>query len=157
MTKAIGKAIKCRCPCGTSAIALERMPSVRFFCHCTICQSLYPGDYADATVTLDSNVTILTPDTITFNQYKEPPALDRGTCTECSHPVIGFIDGPKGKKFAFVPSTVLENAGPLPRPLRHVYYATRVRDIDDSLPKTNGPKMSQLMLTWPILKVALGK
>lgn len=144
------------CPCGASQITLAKMPSVRFLCHCTICQSVYPGDYADATAIRADMVKVKTPDSIAFSKHKEPPALDRGICKSCNHPVVGFLKGPGAPEFAFVPSAVLPKEAGLPQPLRHLFYETRVADVDDDLPKTSGGFKSKFLLLLPFLRVARG-
>lgn len=145
-----------QCPCGKCQVELTQIPSVRFLCHCTICQSVYPGDFADATLLRADKVSIKTPEEMTFSQLKAPPALDRGICNSCKHPVIGFLDGPLGVRFAFLPTVVLPKNDYLPKPLRHVYYDSRINDIDDALPKSGSPMMSQLALTLPIIRVTFG-
>ncbi len=151
-----GHGLTAKCPCGASEVTLAKMPSVRFLCHCTICQSVYPGDYADATAIRADMVEVNTPDSMTFSKLKEPPALDRGVCKSCNHPVVGFLKGPGAPEFAFVPSAVLPKEALLPKPLRHVYYDTRVADVDDDLPKTSGGFKSILYLLLPFLSVARG-
>jgi len=145
-----------QCPCGECVLEIEQMPSVRFLCHCNICQSVYPGDYADATVIRADKVKVKTPENIVYKQLKEPPALNRGICKSCNHPVVGFMKGQRSPELAFLPSAVLPERADKPRPLRHVFYETRVADINDSLPKTSGTFKSQMSLMLPFIRVLRG-
>lgn len=143
-----------RCPCGACEIELDAVPRVRFLCHCTICQSVYPGDYADATMLRADRTRLLCAENLLFKKLAKPPALDRGVCDQCNHPVIGFLESGFLPTLAFVPTAVLPD-GIAPPPLRHVYYGTRVTDVDDDLPKTHGELASQLSLILPFLRTIL--
>ncbi|MCZ8369202.1 MAG: GFA family protein [Porphyrobacter sp.] len=134
------------CPCGTSRIALARMPRHRFLCHCTICQNVYPGDYADATITRADAVRLLTPETVTFGHYKANSPLERGVCTSCAHPVVAFMKMPAMPDLAFVPAAMLPKNRAQPRPTRHIFYGTRKADVIDDLPKTSGDLASMAVL-----------
>lgn len=149
-----GSAFTASCSCGACRIELEEMPAFRFFCHCTICQSVYPGDYADATLMRASKVKVLTPETIVFAKHKIG-GLERGICKSCKHPVIAFMDGPMMPQLAFVPTAIFPGGTPIPKPARHIFYGTRVADVEDNVPKTEGERASMLALTPALLKVIL--
>ncbi|AOL95137.1 GFA family protein [Porphyrobacter sp. LM 6] len=134
------------CPCGASRIALARMPKHRFLCHCTICQSVYPGDYADATITRADAVSLLTPDTVSFGHYKANSPLERGVCNSCGHPVAAFMKMPGMPDLAFVPTAMLPKEGVQPKPSRHIFYGTRKADVKDDLPKTSGELASMAVI-----------
>jgi len=145
--------ITAQCPCGECALSIAHMPSLRFLCHCTICQSVYPGDYADATVILADKVTLERTKSVEFSQRKKPPALDRGICISCQHPVVGFLETPGMPRLAFLPTAVLPQTKALPKPIRHVFYGTRKQDVDDPLPKTHSDWASKLILLPPMIRV----
>jgi hypothetical protein len=146
-------AIKAQCPCGEARIRIDHMPQLRFLCHCTICQQVYDRDFSDVTVMLAKHVHVSDDANISFGQYKPPPALDRGTCTSCNHPVVGFLKTPGMPRLAFIPAAVLPESPHLPPPQRHIHYGTRVKDVADSLPKTESEMMSNLVLMPSILRV----
>jgi len=39
----------CACLCGATRFAVKGEPIGRFFCHCTICQTVYRKPFVDAT------------------------------------------------------------------------------------------------------------
>ena len=145
-----------QCPCGTSKFRLSKTPTRRFICHCTICQGVYRQPFADVTVMSAARVAIDTPETIEFGKYKEGPALDRGICKECNNPVVGFLPVMPFVRLAFVPCTNIQDQDALPDPAMHIYYDSRVADIDDALPKIEGDKKSQRKATGLVLAGFLG-
>lgn len=153
MTEAI--MTKAQCPCGEARIRIDHLPRLRFFCHCTICQQVYKRDYSDVTVMLAKHVHVSNDANISFGQYKAPPALDRGTCKSCDHPVVGFLKAPGMPRLAFIPAAVLPGGPKMPQPQRHIHYGTRIKDVADNLPKTESEVMSNLVLMPSILRVAL--
>lgn len=144
------------CPCGSARAALTAMPTQRFFCHCTICQSLYKAPFADVTILRADAVTVTTPDAVGFKKYKAPPALDRGLCTACEKPLLGFLSMPLLPGLAFIAAGNYEQQSLLPPADRHIWYRSRQQDVDDELRKISGPVMSQLAVVGPALKTAFG-
>ncbi len=155
--KETGAQLTAQCPCGAASLAIEAMPTVRFYCHCTICQSVYPGDYGDATLMRADKVSVRTPGTITFTRHLDKGGLERGTCSQCNHPVVAFMNAPMMPKFAFVPAAVLPDRPDKPSSTRHIFYGTRARDVHDALPKTEGDAASMMVFTPSVLKVAFGR
>ena len=151
----LNQAIEAKCPCGQAQFKIDAMPRTRFFCHCTICQKVYKRDFSDVTVTLAKHVRVSPDAAISFNQYKAPPALDRGICTHCAHPVLGFLKSPGLPRLAFIPTAVLPDRADTPAPERHIHYGTRRRDVDDDLPKTSGELASNLVLLPAIVRVLM--
>ncbi len=145
-----------QCPCGTSKFRLSKRPTRRFLCHCSICQKIYKTPFADVTVMSAARVSVETPETIDFAKYKEAPALDRGICRNCNNPVIGFLPVLPFVRLAFVPCANIQDKDSLPDPAMHIYYDTRLADIDDDLPKIEGDKQSQRKATGLVLAGFLG-
>ncbi|WP_298422882.1 GFA family protein [Rhodoblastus sp.] len=134
------------CRCGSSRVAVDGEPIGRFICHCLICQAVYKKPFADVTVFDARAVSPIEPHSILFKKYRRPPAVDRGLCSNCGDPVVGFLSAPPLPRRAFVPSKYLE-AEPLARaPLRHIFYHRRVRDVADDIPKISGYWPSELFL-----------
>lgn len=146
-------AFSCRCPCGESTARLTGRPLGRFFCHCTICQSLYRQPYADVTAFWGSAVVLPDPCAVTFRRYRLPPALRRGTCPACAAPVLGFLRLAPFMQLAFVPTRNVPEAerAALPAPAMHVFYHRHVAEASDSLPKLNGYWPSELAVTRLIM------
>ena len=144
------------CPCGAAQAEVTAMPTQRFFCHCTICQSLYKAPFADVTILRADAVSVTTPGAVGFNKYKAPPALDRGLCTACEKPLLGFLHLPLLPDFAFISAANYREPDLLPEPTMHIWYRSRQADVDDGLKKVSGPLMSNLVLAGPMLKTAFG-
>jgi len=145
----------CSCPCGKSKFQVLNRPSLRFFCHCSICQRLYKQPFADVT-TLNQNDIILPPDHgIQFKKYRSIVGIDRGTCVECSKPVIALA-GSGTKGLAFIAAGNYSNMEVLPDPKLHVFYDRRVADVADDLPKYKGYIRSQFAVIRQLNRSAAG-
>ena len=141
----------CTCRCGKSAFKVDGRPLARFVCHCTICQSVYKGPYADVTTFLSGSITLDPKRPAEFRKYRSPPALSRGTCPHCSAPVIGFLTLAPFLTLAFVPSRNFANRAALPPQLAHIFYERRTEDAHDTLPKISGYWASELKVTRMVL------
>src|SRR5664279_1075450 len=94
----------CSCRCGKSHFAVSGKPIARFFCHCTICQSVFGTPYADVTAMWARAVVLPEDHSIEFRQYRTPPSVERGTCSSCNAPVVGFMSLGPLARVAFVAS-----------------------------------------------------
>jgi hypothetical protein len=140
----------CACLCGVTRFAVNGEPIGRFFCHCTICQTVYRKPFADATFFWAGSIALPDRRAIEFRRYRRPPALKRGLCPHCRNPAVAFIaSGPLS--VGFVPSQNFENSADLPEPACHIFYERRVADIDDSIPKISGYWSSEAYVTRMIL------
>lgn len=146
----------CQCSCGSVNINVKQPFMTRFFCHCTICQSLYKKPYSDVIALHASNVEIGKPDTIQFKKLRPPPNVNRGVCVSCRLPAIGFFTLAPGIKIAFLPTQMLRNPSDAPDPSLHIFYHSKKADIDDTLPKYSGYWRSTLALTRKILPKLFG-
>jgi hypothetical protein len=126
------------CSCGKANIDIKGPVIGRFFCHCTICQSLYKEPCADVTIVRARSVIIRAPCEMEFRRYKSPPALNRGVCKACGSPVLGLTPGPSSLGLAFVASRTFESPELVPPPQYHVFYHRSVANVDDALPKISG-------------------
>ena len=130
------------CPCGAVSLALDGPALFRLFCHCTICRAYNGAAYADVTAFRARDVRVADEAGVAYRAWKRPPIVRRGTCTKCARPAIERARLPLVPDLAIVPTANL--AGPAPAPSRHIYYARRVADVDDDLPKHAGAASSQL-------------
>jgi hypothetical protein len=143
---------RCSCPCGASSFDVKTKPLARFHCHCLICQKLYQKPSADFNVMLSHKVTLNDSSNIAFDRYRLPPALRRGTCKKCKHPVIGFLRLAPFIELAFVASSNYHDASELPAPQAHIFYHRRSADINDNLPKHEGYLKSEWAVTAGITR-----
>ena len=102
------------CPCGTVKFQARRPPPVRFFCHCTICQSMYGPPYADITACWRWNLRIENVDALRFERRAWfPSSIQRGVCKHCDNPVLGHMQLPY-YGISFVGTRNWKDTAPLP-------------------------------------------
>jgi hypothetical protein len=112
----------------------------RVRCHCTICQSANQAAFADSTILPAEYVPLDRVEHLRFEVMKKPPALKRGFCRSCGGFVVAYTRAIPFLSLAFVPVARYPADSVLPEPEMHVYYRSRVADVDDDLPKYE---------TWP--------
>jgi len=140
-----------QCGCGTSKFAVHGAPIIRAYCHCQICQAFNNGPYADITILLAKDVTMIDDTSIAYNTYSAPPAVQRGKCEACGHVAIEFLRLFPLPKLAIIPSVNFSDCTSLPEPSLHIFYHRRVADMPDSLPKYSGYLRSQLVFAQRLL------
>jgi hypothetical protein len=126
------------CPCGACSFQVDGQSIGRFVCHCTICQSVYKKPYADVTAFRANAVKAPSDNKMFFKRMRLPPAVNRGLCSNCNSPVVGFLSFLPGLRVALVPSANLSDRSELPERLAHIFYQSRVADVADSAPKISG-------------------
>ena len=121
------------------------MPLFRILCHCSICRKFNGGaPFADVLTFRSSDVTKPLADTVRFQAYRPPPNVQRGKCAACNAPAIEVFETPLLPALVMVPRAVIDDSVPLPAPVGHMFYESRVADVADSLPKFRGYWRSQL-------------
>ncbi|NNC37926.1 MAG: hypothetical protein HKO02_10750 [Hyphomonadaceae bacterium] len=151
------KTILGTCACKASDFELSQMPTQRMYCHCSICQLVYDGPYSDFMLANAKTVSVNPVSKIHYNRYKKPLALDRGVCTECQKPAMGFLQIVPGVRLAFIPAYTLNGHKDIPEPSRHIWYHSRAADIEDDLPKIEGKMRSNMACLGPFYKGFRGK
>jgi hypothetical protein len=140
----------CACLCGASRFAVSGEPIGRFFCHCTICQTVCRKPFADATYFWARSIRLPEGHNIQFRRYRSPPALNRGICPRCDNPAVAFISvGPLS--VFFVQSQNFQKPAELPPPDRHIFYERRVADVPDAIPKISGYWSSEAYVVGTVL------
>ncbi len=147
--------LNCHCSCGKTKFNVSGEPLLRVFCHCTICQEFNQAPYAD--ITLFRAKDVLTPKEhdVELKSYKFPPLVQRGKCASCGKPAIEYLKIFPIPKLIIVPSLNIEDKAFVPDPLMHIFYDTRVADIQDELPKHEGDLKSQLALGHKVMSSLL--
>jgi hypothetical protein len=135
------------CECGQSRFKVDGVPVARFKCHCTICQSLYKKPYADVVMLWGGAITLPQKQSFTFRKYRPPPALRRATCDSCGAPVVGFLRLVPFVQLAFSQGANFADQSLLPPTSFHIFYHSRIKDVDDELPKISGYWASELAVT----------
>ena len=148
--------VHCSCSCGKAAVVVAGPFLGRVRCHCTICQAANQAPYADSTILLAKHVPLGRVENVRFETMKEPPALQRGFCRSCGCFVVAYGDYWRFLSLAFVPAARYPGAVPLPEPSMHVFYASRIADVADALPKYD-EWPSDLAVLRSIMRTRLGR
>lgn len=146
---------KASCACGAAKFDISLAPLIRLFCHCSICQKFNQANYADVSVFRAKDVELPPPDSVEFETFRPPPAVQRGRCVACATPAIELVHLPPMPKLVIVPSANVQNGNLLPSPGFHMFYDSRVEDIDDRLPKYSGYLRSQSAFMLRLMKAMI--
>jgi hypothetical protein len=141
-----------QCTCGNVSFELVGKPLLRGYCHCTICQEFNQKDFADICLYLAKDVVMPAEETVEYKTYATPPMVYRGKCTSCEQPALEYISLPLMPKLVIVPTSNINNQSVLPSSLLHIFYHSRVRVIEDTLPKYEGYLKSQLVLLAGLIR-----
>ncbi len=136
------------CGCGRATVTVKAVPSMRFRCHCTICQNIYASNFSDVIVFRRGQVKPADRDQIKWTRTKPVTPLRRGLCVHCNEPVLAHFYG----ILAFMPARTLPEKL-LPPVSKDIYYDTRISEILDDVPKSSGLIAAYGGLTIPFLKV----
>lgn len=144
--------INAHCHCQKVQIKLTSKPLLRFICHCQICQSYNQAEYADVCLFLATDVQLNDKAQIDYQAHQFPPILQRGTCRFCHSACIEKLNLFPLPKCIIVPVQNIQDPSTLPAPLMHVFYAFRVHNSHDQLPKYKNYLHSQLKLSYLLLR-----
>ncbi len=129
----------------------------RFFCHCTICQTVYGRPFSDVTVSWAKHALIEIPNEVEFKRSRPPPNLNRGLRKACKMPVVGQMTLLPALRLSFVPTHVYQNPEDAPEARMHIFYDKRQGDVTDELPKYSGYVRSELAVSRLILAGMFGR
>jgi hypothetical protein len=146
---------RCRCSCGHVQFNVAKTPLVRLCCHCTICQDFNSAAYADILIYDGAGVEAPPEGRVAYKSYKSKSPILRGKCAKCEDPILE--QSVKGPKLWIVPVSALPETAELPDPAAHIYYETRIQDVDDSLPKYTGALKSNLVMMKHLLAAKVFK
>lgn len=142
------------CSCGAVHVQV-RGALTRFFCHCTICQRVTGEPFGEPVFTYRWQLDVDDPSRLSWKRHRWTPInLSRGTCRTCGDLVVEHL---AASPLSVVASTVWKAPERLPASRGHVFYETRVADIDDDLPKRSGYFSSELAITRWVVDGMLGR
>lgn len=124
------------CDCGNVTMAAHGAPKLTLYCHCPSCRDLYSVDIASLTAWSDDNVEL--PDESRLFVHKmNDKEMTRYGCPDCGM----VLYGRHKPGMPVIPHGVFRkaNGGELPAelaPKLHLFYASRVVDVDDDLQKS---------------------
>lgn len=148
---------ECQCECGSTQFSIHAKPLIRIFCHCTNCQEFNDAAFADISIFKSKDIQFSDKHKVNFKKYKAPPAVRRGKCATCNKPIIEFLDLPVLPMLTIVPSENIPLGEFLLEPSIHVFYHSRIAEINDSLPKHSGYLKSQIALSAKLIPTMLGR
>ena len=75
---------------------------------------------------------------VLFERYRSPSGIQRGTCTNCGNPVVGFLQLAPFVKLGFMPArNFSQGTGLIPSSM-HIFYHRKTAEVEDVLPKVDG-------------------
>mmetsp|Transcript_45549 Transcript_45549/g.138427 ORF Transcript_45549/g.138427 Transcript_45549/m.138427 type:complete len:169 (+) Transcript_45549:72-578(+) len=138
------------CYCGKVDVKVTGKPISVSICHCTICQRLNGAPFGIQSLHRAQNISInRDPDDLWSIQTSKH--VVRYRCKDCGSPVFATLG--RGKTYA-VPRTILFQDKYKPgedvdyRPTHHMYYASRIIDVDDEIPKYIGTSRPGCGVLW---------
>eukprot|EP00457_Paulinella_chromatophora_P009408 gb/GEZN01009475.1/.p1 GENE.gb/GEZN01009475.1/~~gb/GEZN01009475.1/.p1 ORF type:complete len:372 (-),score=38.40 gb/GEZN01009475.1/:180-1295(-) len=132
------------CLCKQVGWTVTGNPTLAVYCHCNSCQTYSGGNYGTLVAVSPKQVQICAgKDQIC--EYESAPKKIRSSCKKCGSMIYNIL--PDGSYVLPVPTIVAKagHVGEMFRPTMHIFYAERVVDVKDELPKHEG---------WPTDKVA---
>jgi len=142
-----------KCSCGNAKFTIKGAPLLRVVCHCTICQEYKNAAFSDVTVFRSKDVELHDSDTVSFKTYMSPSGIQRGKCVSCNNPIIEIINTPIFfPSLIEIPSELIPPEYAIEQPSDHTFYHSRVKDIDDGIPKISGAVKSELILGAKVLR-----
>lgn len=151
------KTTKCSCECGSVSYSVPDKPLLRMYCHCTICQKFNDAAFGDIFVYRASDIEKPEATLVKFDTYRPPPNVQRGKCASCARPAIEVLEMPLLPSLILVPGNMQKDNGTLPKAKGHVFYESRLEDMQDDLAKHSGYLKSQLVFGKHLLMALAGR
>lgn len=132
------KQYQIHCECDAIQAVLSGVPLVRGYCHCEDCRDLLNVPYYSVTAWNADQLEIIK-GTSSLVEYQHPRlAMKRVYCGSCGE----MLYNTNAMSWCVVPQLLIRkcNDGVLPDELSsqsHFFYARRIINIDDSLPKND--------------------
>lgn len=134
-----------RCHCGEVKVLCYDDARAMSYCHCSICRRLSGAPFSCQALFTAAEVQLSMEPGANLTSLQTSKGVERTRCASCLAPVRGLL---LGGKVAAVPLGLLcswrGTESPL-RPMHHLYYANRVMDLRDGLPKYVGPLRSPML------------
>ena len=131
------------CFCGKVSLTVTGRPRSCSACHCSVCRSLTGAPFSVQSLHARSNVVCNTSEPELWS-LATSPHVTRYRCRDCGSPVYATLGAGSGRKIVAVPQSILFREGKFKdlssdfQPMHHIYYANRVIDVNDALPKYVG-------------------
>ncbi|KAK3281998.1 hypothetical protein CYMTET_10245 [Cymbomonas tetramitiformis] len=123
------------CFCENVQVKIDGEPQTASYCHCSNCRRLSGAPFTAQAVFRSPSVEVNVVDG-SLQEFNSSKDVIRKRCPKCFSPVVASLF--KGKLSAVPLSLFPWKEGLVPealKPQHHIYYAQRLMDIDDGLPK----------------------
>ena len=133
------------CFCGAVRVVCVGEPMAVSICHCTNCRKLSGAPFSAQALFNGGKVEVhrvsetegdddAESQKPKLTSFESSTRVERFRCEHCASPVYATLSN---RKIAVVPLAILDVHLTLPRlkPSHHMYYASRVLDVEDDLPK----------------------
>lgn len=142
------------CECSIGDLDSLPKPQFRLVCHCKTCQAFFGASHNDECSFLLKDCKGLDLSDVEFKSYQTGNSpIKRGKCNKCGKPKYCKIKAGPFPEFLVISTEQLSNRTDLPDPIGHIYYGSRVNDINDGFKKVSGHFISQLVIVWSVFKV----
>jgi len=142
------KPTRASCACGAVQVSVSGA-LVRFFCHCGICQRVNAAPFGDPVFLWRHQLKVEDPAKLEWKRYRWTPInLNRGTCRTCGTLIVEHL---ATSPFSVVVGRTWKDQELVPPAQGHIFYESRVADVDDDLPKRQGYFSSEFAVTSWIL------
>ena len=141
------------CLCGKVSLTVTGRPRSCSACHCSVCRSLTGAPFSVQSLHARSNVVCNTSEPELWSLVTSPH-VTRYRCRDCGSPVYATLGAGSGRKIVAVPQSILFRQGKSKdlssdfQPIHHIYYANRVMDVNDALPKYVGTSAPGRGVLW---------
>jgi len=135
------------CDCGALTLTAHGEPAASEYCHCATCRAFHGVDMTSVTAWPEAQVELPAVDANAVFEYAHPhKQMRRFGCARCG--TLLYARHRPGMPVIEHARFRVANDGELPRalmPARHLFYAERVIDIDDELPKYRTDAQSEII------------
>ncbi|MFO0551931.1 MAG: GFA family protein [Polyangiaceae bacterium] len=122
------------CHCGRVRFALEGEPFAVAYCHCSICRRSSGAPFVFVGMWQPGQLEVLGGEPLT--ERATSSYLKRRRCPDCGAAIYNAVSSARMQSVNVMLPLLDEK--PNLRATHHIYYADRVVDVDDGLPKFDG-------------------
>jgi|GEM_PF-6393556 len=126
-------AITGQCGCGGVRFTLDSAKG-KGACHCGVCRRTSGGVYIEWVTKRPESSALELADGVTLTELQTSSYLTRKSCSRCGASVVNRAALDNGYVGDNWMAALLDDPGAVPR-THHIYYADRIVDVDDGLPK----------------------
>ena len=130
------ESISGRCHCGGISFSLINARG-SLYCHCSICRRTTGAPFIAAVSVKPQDADLTCAEDVSLEAYATSSYLTRHRCSRCGSSIFNAIRMSNGVKLDNFMVGLLDEPS-VPARTHHIYYADRIIDIEDGLPKFDG-------------------